>query len=107
MLPSTTETVDSEIAKLQDQNRAKSEEQPTKLAPGRLRMQREYFIKTASIVGIILVVVGIVSLAYYVDPIRLMLRDFEPHKTNPVPRILAGLALAGGIALLYATRGRD
>ena len=70
-------------------------------------MEQGYLVKTASIVGIILIVLGIVSLAYYVDPIRLMLRDFEPHKTNPVPRILAGLALAGGIALLYATRGRD
>jgi hypothetical protein len=64
-------------------------------------------MKVASVVGLILVVVGIVSLAYYADPIRLMLRDFQPHQTNPVPRILAGLALAGGIALLFATRQRD
>jgi len=58
-------------------------------------MEQGYLVKTASIVGIILIVLGIVSLAYYVDPIRLMLRDFEPHKTNPVPRILAGLAARG------------
>jgi hypothetical protein len=64
-------------------------------------------MRVASIVGIILVVVGIALLAYYTDPIRLMLRDFEPHKTNPAPRVLGGLALVGGIALLYATRQRD
>ena len=62
--------------------------------------------KTASILGIILIVLGIVSLAYYVDPIRLMIRDFIPHKTNPVPRILGVLALVGGGALLFATRPR-
>ena len=70
-------------------------------------MEQGYLVKTASIVGIILVVVGIVSLAYYVDPIRLMLRDFEPHKTNPVPRILGLLALIGGGVLSFATRPRD
>jgi len=64
-------------------------------------------MKVSSIVGFILVVVGVGTLAYYADPIRLMLRDFEPHKTNPVPRVLGGLALAGGIALLYVTRPRD
>ena len=69
-------------------------------------MHREYFMKTASFVGTILVVVGIVSLAYYVDPIRLMIRDLIPHETNPVPRILGVLALVGGGALLFATRPR-
>jgi hypothetical protein len=104
---SASKTVDSEIAKLQDRNRAKSEDQPTKPAPGRLPVQQGYLMKTASILGIILIVLGIVSLAYFGDPIRLMLRDFEPHKTNSVPPILGGLALVGGIALLFATRPRD
>jgi hypothetical protein len=69
-------------------------------------MEQGYLVKTASIVGIILIVLGIVSLAYYADPIRLMLRDFEPHKTNPVPRILGVLALIAGGVLLFATRPR-
>jgi uncharacterized membrane protein len=64
-------------------------------------------MKAASIVGMILVVLGIVLLAYYADPIRFMLRDIEPHKTNAVPPILGGLALVGGIALLFATRPRN
>jgi uncharacterized membrane protein len=64
-------------------------------------------MKVASIVGLILVVVGIVMLSYYMDPIRLMLRTFDPYKTNPAPRIVAGLALAGGIVLLFVTRQHD
>jgi hypothetical protein len=64
-------------------------------------------MRVASIVGLILLVVGIGSLAYYADPMRLMLRNFEPHRSNPTPRILGGLALAGGIALLYVTRQRS
>ena len=63
-------------------------------------------MRAASIVGIIFVAVGIVLLGYFEDPLRLMVRDFEPHKINPVPPILGGIALACGIALLYATRPR-
>ena len=64
-------------------------------------------MKTVSMLGIILIVLGIVLLAYYGDPIRLMVRDFEPHKSNPMLPILGGLALLGGVALLFATRPRD
>jgi len=59
-------------------------------------------MKVVSILGIILVVLGVSSLAYFGDPIRLMLRDFEPHKTNLLPPLLGGLALICGIALLFA-----
>jgi hypothetical protein len=58
-------------------------------------------MKVVSILGIILLALGILSLAYFGDPVRLMLRDFEPHKTNLVPPILGGLALIGGIVLLF------
>jgi hypothetical protein len=64
-------------------------------------------MRAASIVGIILVAAGIALLAYFGDPLRLMVRAFVPHKVNPVPPILGGIALACGIALLYATRPRD
>jgi hypothetical protein len=59
-------------------------------------------MKAASILGIILIVLEIVSLAYFGDPVRLMLRDLVPHKTNPVPPILGWRALICGIDLLCA-----
>jgi hypothetical protein len=64
-------------------------------------------MKAVSILGIILIALGILSLAYFGDPIRLMLRDFEPHRTNLLPPLLGGLALIGGIALLFACQRKD
>ena len=69
-------------------------------------MQQGYLMKTASIVGIILIVLGIVSLAYFAAPMRLLVQDVEQQNSNPVILILGGLALIGGIALLLATRPR-
>jgi hypothetical protein len=63
------------------------------------------FLRTAgSVVGIVLIVLGVLSLTYFGDPIRIMLRNFEPHRVNLIPPILGGLALVGGIALLYASQ---
>jgi hypothetical protein len=73
---------------------------------GRLTMQQGYLMKTASIVGIILIVLGIVSLAYFAAPMRLLVQDVEQQNSNPVILILGGLALISGIALLFATRPR-
>jgi hypothetical protein len=56
----------------------------------------------ASTLGIILLVLGIVALAYEFDPIRVLLQATVPHKPNLVRPILGGLALIAGIALLYA-----
>jgi uncharacterized membrane protein len=69
-------------------------------------MQQGYLMKTASIVGIILIVLGIVSLAYFAAPMRLLVQDVEQQNSNPVILILGGLALIGGIALLFVTRPR-
>jgi hypothetical protein len=100
-------TVDGEIANPQDQNRATSEDQPTKAVRGRLPKQQKDLMKTASIDGIILIGVGIVSLACLTSPIRLMFQEtIGQHKINAVPPILGGLALVGGIALLFAVRPR-
>ncbi|MGB9419376.1 MAG: hypothetical protein WBR14_00565 [Candidatus Acidiferrum sp.] len=64
-------------------------------------------MKTASIVAIILIVLGIVSLSYFASPIRLMFQEtIGQYKINPVPPILGGLALVGGIALLFVARPR-
>lgn len=48
-------------------------------------------MKTASTVGIMLMVPGIVSLAYFASPLRLMFQEtIGLHKINPVPPILGG-----------------
>jgi hypothetical protein len=70
-------------------------------------MQQGYFTQAASIVGIILVALGIFLLAYELSPVRLMLGAFLPHKPHLVPPILGGIALVSGVALLYATRLSD
>jgi hypothetical protein len=72
-------------------------------------------MKAATLVGILLVVLGVVGLAYprisytkrekVVDlgPIE---ATKETKKSIPVPPLLGGLSLAGGIALLISTRGK-
>jgi uncharacterized membrane protein len=70
-------------------------------------------MKTLPIIGIILIVLGIVSFAYqgitYTTHKKIV--DIGPlqastteHKTIPLPPVLGGLALVGGIILLVAGR---
>lgn len=70
-------------------------------------------MKTLPLIGIILIVLGIVSFAYqgitYTTHKKIV--DFGPlqattteHKTIPLPPLLGGLALVGGIVLLVAGR---
>jgi hypothetical protein len=66
-------------------------------------------MKTAAVVGIFLIALGIVSLAYQgitytthkrvldIGPVH---ATAEQHKTIPLPPILGGLALVGGVVLL-------
>lgn len=70
-------------------------------------------MKTAPLIGIILIVLGIISLAYQgihytthkkVLDIGPLQATTEEHKTIPLPPILGWLALAGGIVLLLAGR---
>jgi hypothetical protein len=63
-------------------------------------------MKTASIVGVILIVLGVASLAYFAAPMRLLVQDVEQQNSNPLIPILGGLALIGGMALLFITRPR-
>lgn len=68
-------------------------------------------MKPAALVGVLLIVLGVIALAYQgitytthkrvldVGPIH---ATKEEHKTIPLPPILGGLALAGGIVLLIA-----
>ena len=68
-------------------------------------------MKTASVVGIILIVIGIISLAYqgitYTTHKQVL--DLGPihateaqHHTIPLPPILGALALIGGVVVLVA-----
>jgi hypothetical protein len=70
-------------------------------------MLRESLINVASIVGVILIILGVLLLAYYVSPVRFMMGAFVPHTPNPMPPLLGGLAIVSGIALVYLARTRD
>ena len=64
-------------------------------------------MKIAIVVGIILIGLGTVSLAYFASPVRLMFQaTLEQHEINTVPPICGGIALVTGIALLVAVRSR-
>jgi len=68
-------------------------------------------MKSASIVGIVLIVFGIIALVYQgftytthkkiidIGPIQ---ATKEEHQTIPLPPIVGGIAVIGGIALLFA-----
>ena len=70
-------------------------------------------MKTAYLAGVILIVLGVISLAYQgitytthkkVFDIGPLQATEEQHKTIPLPPVLGGIALVGGIALLLAGR---
>jgi hypothetical protein len=64
-------------------------------------------MRAASIVGFILVGLGIASLLYCVSPILLLVHAAEQRQVNLVLPIAGGVALICGIALLFATRPRS
>jgi hypothetical protein len=64
-------------------------------------------MRAASIVGFILVGLGIATLVYCVSPVLLLVHAAEQHQTNSVLPILGGIALICGIVLLFATRPRS
>ena len=70
-------------------------------------------MKSTALVGIVLIVFGVIALAYqgitYTTHKKIV--DIGPlqasttqHKTIPLPPILGGIALVGGIALMFAAR---
>jgi hypothetical protein len=70
-------------------------------------------MKAAVIVGVLLIALGIVSLTYQgitytthkrVVDIGPLQATTEQHKTIPLPPILGGISLVGGIILLAAGR---
>jgi hypothetical protein len=73
-------------------------------------------MKPAAVLGVILIILGIVALAYQgitytthkkvldIGPIQ---ATKEEHKTIPLPPVLGGIALVGGIALMLGAGKRD
>ena len=68
-------------------------------------------MKTATLVGIVLIVLGIVAFAFQgitytkrekVVDLGPLHATKEEKKTIPLPPVLGGLALAGGVALVIA-----
>lgn len=60
-------------------------------------------MRTASILGIILLALGIMSLAYFASPMRLMFHSpMELDQVDPLPSIFGGIALVCGLGLLLA-----
>lgn len=73
-------------------------------------------MKTASIAGIVLIILGIVGLAYggfhftkrqHVFDAGPIHATREKHETVPIPPVLGGIALVGGIILVVVgAKGR-
>jgi uncharacterized membrane protein HdeD (DUF308 family) len=73
------------------------------------RTEEDRAMKTATLVGIALLVVGVLALAYQgityttrekvvdIGPIK---ASVEKQKTIPLPPVLGGLALVGGVVLI-------
>jgi uncharacterized membrane protein len=73
-------------------------------------------MKPAALVGVILVILGVVALAYQgitytthkkvldIGPIQ---ATKEEHKTIPLSPVLGGIAVVGGIALMLGAGKRD
>jgi hypothetical protein len=70
-------------------------------------------MKAAPVVGVILIVLGVISLAYQgitytthkkIIDLGPLQATTEQQKTIPLPPILGGIALVGGIVLLMAGR---
>jgi hypothetical protein len=70
-------------------------------------------MKTAALIGIVLIVLGVISLAYQgitytthkkeldIGPLH---ATEEQHKTIPLPPLLGAIALMGGVVLVVAAR---
>jgi uncharacterized membrane protein len=73
-------------------------------------------MKPAALAGVILIILGVVALAYQgitytthkkvldIGPIQ---ATKEEHKTIPLPPVLGGIALVGGIVLMLGAGKRD
>lgn len=66
-----------------------------------------YCMKKLLVAGITLIGLGIVSLACFASPIRLMVQDAGSQRMNPAIPVAGAIALICGIAIVYAVRPRS
>ena len=64
-------------------------------------------IRAASILGLLLMAVGMLSLAYFASPVRLMFHSpMGLTEVDPWPSILGGAALVSGLLLIFIIGSR-
>ena len=64
-------------------------------------------MRTAMVVGIVLIGLGVLSLAYVASPVGFLIQETtDQREVNLVSLILGGVALIGGIALVVAVGPR-
>ena len=62
-------------------------------------------MKTRSLIGVILIGLGIVTLAYFASPMRLLFQSpIAPQRIDLLLPVLGGLALVCGIALVFGRK---
>ena len=61
-------------------------------------------MRTATVMGIVLIGLGLLSLAYFASPIGFLVRETSQQEMNLIPPIFGAIALVGGIALLVVIR---
>jgi uncharacterized membrane protein YedE/YeeE len=79
------------------------------MTPGRqdIQMQEIYRLRIATVVGVILMGVGVFLLAYFASPIRFLVMNTAQIEDNPMLPVLGTLTLVGGIVGLIAIRPRS
>jgi hypothetical protein len=64
-------------------------------------------MRALSIVGCVLIVLGILSLAYFASPLRILLQaSLGQQKLHLLIPTMSGAAILIGVAILYAVRPR-
>jgi membrane protein DedA with SNARE-associated domain len=62
-------------------------------------------MRTATVIGIILIGLGVMTLAYFMSPLGYLIQaSVNQPKLNLLPPVLGAIALVSGIALLAVVR---
>jgi len=63
-------------------------------------------MKATLVIGMVLIAMGVVALAYFASPVRVLMSAYVPHKVDLTIPIAGGLSFACGIAILFMCRSR-